>query len=99
MPRLAWPSSIARCLSSGSAGLNSIPPSAFNATATIAAPAVNASPSRVCTSTCPSPLATAATGVASRRSKTAASAIAASSAPVPPSIVTRPPVNWVSSRL
>ena len=40
-PRLAWPSSIALRLSAGSSGLNSIPPSAFSATATIAASAVN----------------------------------------------------------
>ena len=79
--------------------MNSIAPSAFSGTATTAARAANPAPSRVSTSTRSPRCVIATTGVPSRRSNGAAEAIASSSARVPPTIVTRPPVNWVSSRL
>ena len=101
IPREAWPSAIAASLSSDSAGVNSIAPSALSGTATTHRArsehrAVAASRPRRGRRAA----LIAATGVAEpvlerrprRRSRS-------SSARVPPAIVTRPPVNCVSSRL
>ena len=90
---------IASSLSSDSPGENEIASSALIGTATTAARAATTAPSRVCTSTWPLRCATSATAAPRRRSTGAPVAIACSSARVPPAIVTRPPVNCVSSRL
>ena len=100
IPREAWPSAIAASLSSGSAGVNSIAPSAFSGTATTAARAAN--PVAVAGLDLDAVAALRDRRHRSRRAgaRTAPpTAIASSSARVPPTIVTRPPVNWVSSRL